>query len=220
MTARPGYTTTTLEPRLERLAAGNVSSQELVIAHSSAQAPLQWSTLVPLDSCLSVLAISDNGIVLLNHQAGCDTMPIVGWSSLYSERALDRLHIQRSEWQNDMVVCESDATRAAKGKLHAGCNFGNGTFKTPECVAHQAQGKKCGTMLAATPEWDAGRLQEVSTNLRVALEIVWLGSTANIRKLVSSRSPSRAKSAPRSLRRALLMPQVNPGSLYRCGKRT
>ena len=29
--------------------------------------------------------------------------------------------------------------------------------------------------------------------------------------------PSRAKSASRSLRRALLMPQVNPGSLYRCG---
>ena len=32
--------------------------------------------------------------------------------------------------------------------------------------------------------------------------------------------PSREKSAPRSLRRALLMPQVNPGSLNRCGKRT
>ena len=31
--------------------------------------------------------------------------------------------------------------------------------------------------------------------------------------------PSRAKSALRSLRRALLMPRVNPGSLYRCGKR-
>ena len=30
----------------------------------------------------------------------------------------------------------------------------------------------------------------------------------------------RAKSAPRSLRRALLMPQVNAGSLYRCGQRT
>ena len=30
--------------------------------------------------------------------------------------------------------------------------------------------------------------------------------------------PSRAKSASRSWRRALLMPQVNPGSLYRCGK--
>ena len=31
--------------------------------------------------------------------------------------------------------------------------------------------------------------------------------------------PSRAKSAPRSLRRVLLMPQVNAGSLYRGGKR-
>ena len=30
--------------------------------------------------------------------------------------------------------------------------------------------------------------------------------------------PSREKSASRSLRRALLMPQVNAGSLYRCGK--
>ena len=30
----------------------------------------------------------------------------------------------------------------------------------------------------------------------------------------------RANSATRSLRRALLPPQVNPGSLYRCGKRT
>ena len=30
--------------------------------------------------------------------------------------------------------------------------------------------------------------------------------------------PPRAQSAPRSLRRALLMPQVHPGSLYRCGK--
>ena len=35
------------------------------------------------------------------------------------------------------------------------------------------------------------------------------------------RGPSRSKkSAPRSLQRALLMPQVNTGSLYRCGKRT
>ena len=33
----------------------------------------------------------------------------------------------------------------------------------------------------------------------------------------SDSGPSRAKSAPRSLRRALLMPQVNTGSLYRCG---
>ena len=32
--------------------------------------------------------------------------------------------------------------------------------------------------------------------------------------------PSRAKSASRSLRRALLTRQVNPGSRYRCGKRT
>ena len=31
---------------------------------------------------------------------------------------------------------------------------------------------------------------------------------------------SRANSAPRSLRRALLTPQANTGSLYRCGKRT
>ena len=31
---------------------------------------------------------------------------------------------------------------------------------------------------------------------------------------------SRAKSASRSLRRTLKTPQVNPGSLYRCGKRT
>ena len=32
--------------------------------------------------------------------------------------------------------------------------------------------------------------------------------------------PSRAKSASQSLRRALLMPQVNPGSRYRCGRGT
>ena len=32
--------------------------------------------------------------------------------------------------------------------------------------------------------------------------------------------PSRAKSASHSLRRALLMPLANPGSRYRCGKRT
>ena len=32
--------------------------------------------------------------------------------------------------------------------------------------------------------------------------------------------PSRAKSVPRSLRRALLMPQDNTGSVIRCGKRT
>ena len=30
--------------------------------------------------------------------------------------------------------------------------------------------------------------------------------------------PVRANSAPRSLRRALLTPQVNPGSRYRCGR--
>ena len=30
------------------------------------------------------------------------------------------------------------------------------------------------------------------------------------------KGPSRAKSAPRSLRRALLTSQANPGSLYRC----
>ena len=32
--------------------------------------------------------------------------------------------------------------------------------------------------------------------------------------------PPRTRLAPRSLRRALLTPQANPGSLYRCGKRT
>ena len=32
--------------------------------------------------------------------------------------------------------------------------------------------------------------------------------------------PSRAQSASHSLRHALLTSQVNPGSLYRCGKRT
>ena len=32
--------------------------------------------------------------------------------------------------------------------------------------------------------------------------------------------PSRAKPAPHSLRRALLMPLANPGSLYRCGRST
>ena len=37
---------------------------------------------------------------------------------------------------------------------------------------------------------------------------------------VALRGPSRAKSALCSLRRALLMPQVNTGSLYRCDKRT
>ena len=37
--------------------------------------------------------------------------------------------------------------------------------------------------------------------------------------LVALEGPSRAKPASRSLRRVLLTPQVNPGSLYRCGKR-
>ena len=36
----------------------------------------------------------------------------------------------------------------------------------------------------------------------------------------SGDGPSRANYASRSLRRALLIPQVNPGSLYRCGKRS
>ena len=40
-----------------------------------------------------------------------------------------------------------------------------------------------------------------------------------LRKLVTF-GPSRAQSASLSLRRALLTPQVNPGSRYRCGKRT
>ena len=39
-------------------------------------------------------------------------------------------------------------------------------------------------------------------------------------RLLAQFGPSRAKSAPRSLRRALLMPQVITGSFYRCGKRT
>ena len=42
----------------------------------------------------------------------------------------------------------------------------------------------------------------------------------NFAEMLQIPGPSRAKSAPRSLRRALLMPQVNPGSLYRCGKRS
>ena len=37
--------------------------------------------------------------------------------------------------------------------------------------------------------------------------------------LPNDHGPSRAKSASCSLRRALLMPQVHPGSRYRCGKR-
>ena len=43
---------------------------------------------------------------------------------------------------------------------------------------------------------------------------------AALRGLRRVDGPSRAKSASHSLRRALLTPQVNPGSLYRCGKRT
>ena len=42
----------------------------------------------------------------------------------------------------------------------------------------------------------------------------------DLRAFVRRWGPSGATSAPRSLRRALLIPQVNPGSLYRCGKRT
>ena len=38
--------------------------------------------------------------------------------------------------------------------------------------------------------------------------------------LTQNYGPSRVKSASRSLRRALLMPQANTGSIYRCGKRT
>ena len=43
--------------------------------------------------------------------------------------------------------------------------------------------------------------------VRKTFAFVWLGA-------------SRAQSASRSLRRALLMPQVNPGSRYCCGKST
>ena len=42
----------------------------------------------------------------------------------------------------------------------------------------------------------------------------------NYKPNASETGPPRANSAPRSLRRALLMPQVNPGSLYRRGERT
>ena len=35
-----------------------------------------------------------------------------------------------------------------------------------------------------------------------------------------AQGPSSPKPAPRSWRCALLTPQVNPGSFYRCGKRT
>ena len=42
----------------------------------------------------------------------------------------------------------------------------------------------------------------------------------NAANLLSWAGPSRAKSAPRSLRSALLIPKVNTGSFYRCGKRT
>ena len=57
----------------------------------------------------------------------------------------------------------------------------------------------------------------------VANKVIFLSSLDNWhqRSIESSDDgPSRAKSAPRSLRRALLMPQVNTGSRYRCGKRT
>ena len=42
-------------------------------------------------------------------------------------------------------------------------------------------------------------------------------STMSRLRDMSEEVPSRAQSASRSLRRALVMPQVNPGSLYRCG---
>ena len=45
-------------------------------------------------------------------------------------------------------------------------------------------------------------------------------STPGGSRQTSAAGPSRANFASRSLRRALLMPQVNTGSLYRCGKRT
>ena len=45
-------------------------------------------------------------------------------------------------------------------------------------------------------------------------------TTAFLTKIATKQGPSRAKSASRSVRRALLMSQANPRSLYRCGKRT
>ena len=44
------------------------------------------------------------------------------------------------------------------------------------------------------------------------------GRTVDSGKFQGFRGPSRAKSGSRSLRSALLMPQVHPGSLYHCGK--
>ena len=44
------------------------------------------------------------------------------------------------------------------------------------------------------------------------------GAVAAAMEELGTQGPSRAKSAPRSLRRALLMPQVSTG--YRCGERT
>ena len=41
----------------------------------------------------------------------------------------------------------------------------------------------------------------------------------NAQRIVDADGPSRTKSACRSVRRALFMPQVNPGSRYHCGKR-
>ena len=113
-------------------------------------------------------------------------VPIVAWGSLYSNAAVKRLNIPRSVWQSDMKACASDAARAAKGLIAAGCNFGDGTFKTPECVAQQAKGNTCATMLAASAEWDAGLLQEVGSNLGVPVEVVWVG-LANIEKIVLGR---------------------------------
>ena len=51
------------------------------------------------------------------------------------------------------------------------CNFNDGTYKTAECVANLKRGVGCVTLIAATPSWDAGLLQQAAKGLHLPLEV-------------------------------------------------
>lgn len=69
--------------------------------------------------------------------------------------------------------CQDDDTRAGLGLYAAGCV--NGTYHTDGCVANDYE--NCGYLVAISPEFEFGVLQQQTNNLGLNMSISFLGQT-------------------------------------------
>ena len=161
----------------------------------------RWRDLEKVDSAGPIGYLGKTGWYVLDHEAN-GTNWVDYWRLLASDAAIQKLSLGKGFVQSFLngwnqkhgttatFACVSDAKRAKNGAIAAGCNFNDGTYKTPECVANLARGKGCVTLIAASPSWDSGLLQQAAKGLHLPVEVAWLGGMAQIESVVRARKQS------------------------------